>query len=59
MTTHGITDVDDALVWKIRSESRGGVIKENIVAISYVTISGTESELVEAKELLKQVVVVL
>lgn len=61
LKTPYIPRVDDAFVWTDKAISRGGVIKGNIVAIvdvtipGGVTISGRETDIIEAEVLLKQV----
>ena len=65
MTTPGIPQADETFAWKEKTESRGGAISANVVAIVDVTIpgglsiAGRESGIVEAEDLLKQVAVVL
>ncbi|MBN1431296.1 MAG: hypothetical protein JW931_00825 [Methanomicrobiaceae archaeon] len=65
MITPNIPHADDTFAWKEKTESRGGAISANVVAIVDVTIpgglsiAGRESGIVEAEDLLKQVAVVL
>lgn len=61
METPDIPQADDAFIWTEKTTSKGGVIKANRVAFvevsvpGGVSISGTESDIIEGGELLKQV----
>ena len=65
MVTPSIPQADDAFVWVEKTESKGGAVKANVVAIVDVTvpggvkIAGGASDITEAQELLQQVAAVL